>query len=395
MKLGRLLVPITLSLAAPAFAQTPAEEPPASSRLVDVGFDKPAFLDFNNMVREGDNVRVWRLVLVDEPPAAGVWYRETHLCGRRKFTTDLSWNVVPIGRVIADSFRRIGGRETDLAGPTDLMVHRIACGPVHPDAFSAMAFVGWPPAPPPAGPPKPPSAEERPPARSRLVDVGTNGPVFFDLDNMVRRDGMVSAWRLDLVNDPGNAAAWNRFTYQCADGTQTFDLVWHVLADGRLIPGSFRRASGRPSEPYGAAEGAMLRIACGQAQPPGGPVHTDAAAALRAVNWPPPGSGAAVAAPFDLGPVVKHREVGANGVYEGVWTRRGAGPVYDAVWTFLPTGQRITDTVEVLGVVAGRLIIRRHGVPEGVYSAPMSGQGPGRGIASWVQERGYYWEFVP
>jgi hypothetical protein len=96
---------------------------------------------------------------------------------------------------------------------------------------------------------------------------------------------------------------------------------------------------------------------------------------------------------FDLGAIVKMRDVSAGGNYEGVWTRRGDSNVYDAEWTYVPTGQKLVDVLEVRGVEKGRLVIYRRG-NQGTYSAPLNGGKLGRGTASWVSDPNYYWEIV-
>jgi hypothetical protein len=96
---------------------------------------------------------------------------------------------------------------------------------------------------------------------------------------------------------------------------------------------------------------------------------------------------------FDLGAVVTMRDVSAGGNYEGTWTRRGNSNVYDAEWTFVPTGQKIVDVIEVRGVENGRLVIYRRG-NQGIYSAPLKNGKLGRGTASWVSDPDYYWEVV-
>lgn len=94
----------------------------------------------------------------------------------------------------------------------------------------------------------------------------------------------------------------------------------------------------------------------------------------------------------DIGSRVYVREVGSNGVYEGTWTQRGRSNVYDGVWVYLPTGERITDVLQVQGVVDGQLVITR---PGGVYAIPAYRNGAfGRGKASWVTDPNYYWEIL-
>lgn len=96
--------------------------------------------------------------------------------------------------------------------------------------------------------------------------------------------------------------------------------------------------------------------------------------------------------PVDLGPRVVVREVGVDGVYEGVWTRRGASNVYDGVWIFAPTGAQTRDVVTVYGVVDGTLIATR---PGGAYAFPVRRSGGfGRGRASWVMDPEFYVEIV-
>lgn len=101
-------------------------------------------------------------------------------------------------------------------------------------------------------------------------------------------------------------------------------------------------------------------------------------------------------AAFQLPAIVKFREATTkpgDGVYEAVWTRRGASNIYDGAWTYLPTGQKFSDVMEVRGVEAGKLIIYRQGI-KGTYTIPITDGKPARGTASWVSDPAFYVEFV-
>lgn len=106
---------------------------------------------------------------------------------------------------------------------------------------------------------------------------------------------------------------------------------------------------------------------------------------------PPPAPAA-----FQLPAVVKFREASTApgaGVYEATWTRRGTTNLYDGAWTFLPTGQKFSDVMEVRGVMDGKFIVYRQG-NKGTYSFPMVNGRPARGTASWVTDPAFYVEFV-
>lgn len=114
-----------------------------------------------------------------------------------------------------------------------------------------------------------------------------------------------------------------------------------------------------------------------------------------------PAAKPAPATGVDLGAVFRMREVVPSGNYDGTWTRRGNSNVYDARWIYVPTGQVLTDVLEVVGVDNGELVIRRQGIKalygyEGFYRAPLRPDGTlGPGKANWVTLADYHWEAAP
>lgn len=176
---------------------------------------------------------------------------------------------------------------------------------------------------------------------------------------------------------------WIRVATDCAANTAAIRVIVGARPDGSE---TFPSANDEPLQPVSGNSifGMVARAVCQQATPVG-PTAADKSAAVRIARE---------AVAFDLGgPVVWMRDVAAEGVYVGTLTRRGDTSVYDAVWVFAPTGQIITDVLEVRGVVNGQLIIHRQGI-NGTYTAPVVNGQLGRGRASWVSDPNYYWEIL-
>lgn len=195
-------------------------------------------------------------------------------------------------------------------------------------------------------------------------------------------------------------------------GKYTISLLVKGIIDGQLvieqsgtIPDELRMpiTNGKPSgkgisynnrdeDDYSWTLVEPTTVGAKQAPVPAAPTPSTPMPPTPVIPATPPPAPAA----FQLPAVVKFREASTkpgDGVYEATWTRRGTSNLYDGAWTYLPTGQKFSDVLDVRGIENGKFVVYRQGI-KGTYTFPMANGKPARGTASWVSDPAFYVEFV-